>query len=291
MVAGEIANLLSYDKVPIDTSDGQVVKNMRDYLETSDTAGWVRTVNLRVLWNGVTEANNPKVPKMRCYGLAGDRYVGRETLRSVIEDEFCEDAVQHGSISRRYKPGTMDEVTISVNYKDPNKPRNRGDCVLYLLGSITDICDANDPVGNPANYKGGGELDLDDVRYYIEPQALVRQPARLGLAGGCSSTEEFLWDAFWVWGHGWASDDFGDALEKKLSKFGLTEWDFEYGLGDDCREWTATFHTVIGQKEFVQAALKEAGHRTASCAMAVDNLLVPGQHLSNLKYSKNPYSR
>jgi hypothetical protein len=58
MVAGEIANLLSYDTVPFDTSDGNLVMNLRNYLG-SDAASWERTPGIRMLWNGVTEANNP----------------------------------------------------------------------------------------------------------------------------------------------------------------------------------------------------------------------------------------
>ncbi|KAK0641822.1 peptidase S8/S53 domain-containing protein [Cercophora newfieldiana] len=58
MVAGEIANLLSYDTVPFDTSDGNLVKNLREYLMNGD-GSWERTPGIRSLWNGVTEANNP----------------------------------------------------------------------------------------------------------------------------------------------------------------------------------------------------------------------------------------
>ena len=53
-------NLLSSDTVPFDTSDGKLVKNLWDYLQT-DAASWARTSDIRVIWNGVTERDNPSV--------------------------------------------------------------------------------------------------------------------------------------------------------------------------------------------------------------------------------------
>jgi hypothetical protein len=211
-----------------------------------------------MLWNGAGLTENPPVPK--CYGVATNRYVGRDTLQSAIEDDFCRDAVQSGvtSLSRRYKPGTMDEVLITVESENPAMSRSKDECVQHLVGSITDGCDGNDPMGNPINYKAGGELRFGDA-YFIEPQMLVRQPARLGLNGGCSSTYKVVYTKFWVWGHGWASDDRGEVLKSRLQHHTVTAWNFDYGLGDDGREWTATFHMPIGKKGSVEAALKAAG--------------------------------
>ena len=58
LVAGVLANFLVYDKVPFDTSDGKVAANAKKYLQ--DTANWARQPGVKVIWNGVTEANNPK---------------------------------------------------------------------------------------------------------------------------------------------------------------------------------------------------------------------------------------
>lgn len=246
--------------MPVDTRDGKLVKSMRDYLERSDYAGWVRSGGeVRVLRNAVTEADNPKVPKLRCYGLATDRYVRRETLRSIIEKEFCVGAARHGSYSRRYRPGTMDDVTISVKAE---RAHGKAHCVKHLLGAITDGCDARNPLGNPANYKGGGEVALDDFRYYIEPQVLLRAPARLGMAGGCEweSTGKDSRASFSLWGRGWASDDFGAAIQERLTPYGIDEWRFDYAFEEeDSREWSANFRTDIKQKRHVEGALKAAG--------------------------------
>ncbi|KAK6065487.1 subtilisin-like protease [Seiridium cupressi] len=55
LVAGEVANLLSYETVPFDTSDGSLVKNLKQYL-AEDKASWTR-VEETAIWNGVNEAH------------------------------------------------------------------------------------------------------------------------------------------------------------------------------------------------------------------------------------------
>ncbi|KAK6086220.1 subtilisin-like protease [Seiridium cupressi] len=55
LVAGEVANLLSYETVPFDTSDGILVKNLKQYL-AEDKASWTR-VEETAIWNGVNEAH------------------------------------------------------------------------------------------------------------------------------------------------------------------------------------------------------------------------------------------
>lgn len=283
LVAGEIANLLSYDTVPFDTSDGKLVRSVRDYLVNSPAAGWPRKpTDVRVLWNGVTEADNPKeappnpmsssppqpVLSKTCAGLAADVLCGRETLRSIIEDHFCPDAVAQGgldkdsgSISRRYNQGTMDEVALGIDYApDLDFRPNMPDCVRYLLAELTDGCDGNDPDHNPENYKCGGTMKVGPVAYQIWPQA-VRQSAKSGLQGGCDGTYKVLWDEFTMWGHGFASSDSGAALKGQVDDCALLPdtWDFQYGLGSDGREWTAKFRTGVFQKHCVGQAGKEAG--------------------------------
>jgi subtilisin family serine protease len=50
LVAAEAAVLLSYDTVPFDTSDGKLVKNLRNYLQ-SDKASWNRYEKISMLWS------------------------------------------------------------------------------------------------------------------------------------------------------------------------------------------------------------------------------------------------
>ncbi|KAB5511583.1 peptidase S8/S53 domain-containing protein, partial [Coniochaeta sp. 2T2.1] len=60
IVAGQIAVWLSSENVPVDTTRGRLVGSMRNYLKSSPAAAWARVGNTRVIWNGVTEANNPR---------------------------------------------------------------------------------------------------------------------------------------------------------------------------------------------------------------------------------------
>lgn len=236
---------------------------MRDYLKTDPGAGWVRSGGIRVLWNGVTEQLNPKFKY--CAGLASNKYVERETLRKAIEDDFCNQDLR-APLAIIYNEHTMEEVSVALDMDgtdpDPGVISKDG-CLRYLLAEVTDGCDGNDPTGNPANYKGGGRAHLGGVTYRIEPHA-DRQPANLGKNGGsgCDSTYKLLFNDFTVWGHGWASDDFGDAFKRTMMvDCGLfpDTFKFEYGLGDDGREWTAWFHTVIFKRSCVSWVAKVVG--------------------------------
>lgn len=58
LIAGVLATFLSYDKVPFDMSDGRVAAEAKKYLV--ETANWPRKDKVPVIWNLVTEADNPK---------------------------------------------------------------------------------------------------------------------------------------------------------------------------------------------------------------------------------------
>jgi hypothetical protein len=271
IVAGEAADLLSYEIVPFDTSDGNLVKNLRDYLQTN-AASWARTPNIRVIWNGVTEKDNPTVvphatiqqttittptptSQLTCNGLASKNYIERDGLPNLIKQEFCPDAVKQGgpdkdsgSIVRLYNQGTPDEVSITIDSSSGNPIPNESDCETHLL-TITDGCDGNDP-NNPANYKEGGLFTVGSNKYHIDPQAL-RQPASDGLKGGCDSSYKALYNEYTLWGAGLQTQLKGCALLPNT-------WSFAYGLGSDGREWTAKFRTGVFQKKCAGDAGKTA---------------------------------
>ncbi|MDB5910911.1 MAG: Subtilisin-like protein [Massilia sp.] len=138
----------------------------------------------------------------------------------------------------------------------------RDGCVRNLL-EITDGCDGNDPVGNPANFKGGGTATLGGAQYGIQPMA-VRQPAKDGTERGCGCdcSNKWLWNDFVVWGRGWASGDFGQAFQDQIKSqchLRYDNWRFEYGLGDDGREWTAWFRTDTSQSPCISWVAKLVG--------------------------------
>jgi hypothetical protein len=170
-VAGEIANLLSYEKVPFDTSDGNLVKNLKTYLQ-SDAASWERYPGIRVLWNGVREENNPR-ETIKCNGLETDRYVEQEEVKHLIEDEFCPEVGssrglrQQGSVlSRTYNIDTPNKVTLSVSL---DQGHSVTDCVKYLMMTMYNCYRVDN---DPSDYKGGGQTIVGDATYEVYPGSL-----------------------------------------------------------------------------------------------------------------------
>lgn len=270
LVAGEIANLLSYETVPFDTSDGNLVRNLKAYLQ-SDKGGWERVPGIRVIWNGVTEENIAK-ENVECNNLEDDIYVERGDVKNLIENDFCpvaevQDGLQYNSISisRTYNEGTPNKVTLSMDSEPGLKVKQyREDCAKYLMMAV-DGCD-NPSGANPANYKGGGVTTVGGSTYRVSPGSL-RAAAEDGKQAGCDSTYKVLFNEYWVWGHGWASSDNGESpLDELKGCAPLPDtWSFEYGLGDDGREWTAKFRTGVFQKSCVGNAVSRASGIDLSC--------------------------
>ncbi|CVK85493.1 uncharacterized protein FPRN_06630 [Fusarium proliferatum] len=266
-VAGEIANLLSYEKVPFDTSDGNLVKNLKTYLQ-SDAASWERYPGIRVLWNGVREENNPR-ETVKCNGLETDRYVEQEEVKHLIEDEFCPEVGssrvlrrQGSALSRTYNIDTPNKVTLPVSL---DQGHSVTDCVKYLMMTMYNCYRVDN---DPSDYKGGGQTIVGDATYEVYPGSL-RSPSRYGKQAGCDSTYKFTFNEYWVWGHSWASSDHGEALKEEIKGGALLPdtWKFTYGIGEDGREWTARFRTGVFQKSCVSNAVgKASGIGDFGCA-------------------------
>ncbi|QGI63879.1 hypothetical protein CEK27_007850 [Fusarium fujikuroi] len=206
-VAGEIANLLSYEKVPFDTSDGNL--------------------------NGVQEENNPR-ETVKCNGLETDRYVEQEEVKHLIEDEFCPEAGssrglrrQGSALSRTYNIDTPNKVTLSVSLDQGHSVTG---CVKYLMMTMYNCYRVDN---DPSDYKGGGQTIVGDATYEVYPGSL-RSPSKYGKQAGCDSTYKFTFNEYWVWGHGWASSDHGEALKKEIKGCTLLPdtWKFTYDIGE-----------------------------------------------------------
>ncbi|VZH97917.1 unnamed protein product [Fusarium fujikuroi] len=193
-VAGEIANLLSYEKVPFDTSDGNLVKNLKTYLQ----------------------------------------YVEQEEVKHLIEDEFCPEAGssrglrrQGSALSRTYNIDTPNKVTLSVSLDQGHSVTG---CVKYLMMTMYNCYRVDN---DPSDYKGGGQTIVGDATYEVYPGSL-RSPSKYGKQAGCDSTYKFTFNEYWVWGHGWASSDHGEALKKEIKGCTLLPdtWKFTYDIGE-----------------------------------------------------------
>jgi hypothetical protein len=217
---------------------------------------------------------SPPVPSKQCYGLGSNKYVTRDNVANIIQQQFCTNrdllnAVNNasGSFWLTYDKGTNEEVNIGIEWQPGNQTIPDTDiCIRFLLGLIIDGCDADDP-NDPMNWKGGGSVHVGEMTYYANPAA-VRQPAPKTPGGGCSTTWDALYDQVWIWGNGWSGYDWGSTLQTELKGCALlpNTFHFSYGLGSDGREWTATARTGIWEKKCVAGAVKAAGGPQTSCS-------------------------
>jgi hypothetical protein len=76
-------------------------------------------------------------------------------------------------------------------------------------------------------------------------------------------------DEFWIWGHGYATNDFGQdkgGLMQQIKGCGLLKkWSFTYGSGSDGREWSAHGTLPIWTSACIQRAIKSAGGPRVGC--------------------------
>lgn len=110
-----------------------------------------------------------------CAGVGTIKWMGRDALNGVIP-QFCDTAEQQGvqdsnsgSIQRNYLDGSVDKVSLSIDWPSGGdfKP-NKADCITYLT-TIMDGCDGNDPVHNPLNWKHGGSLQAGIAKFNVNP--------------------------------------------------------------------------------------------------------------------------
>ncbi|TVY78560.1 Subtilisin-like protease [Lachnellula suecica] len=156
LVAGQVANMLSYDQVPFDTSDGKLVENLRDFLK-EDAGSWSRRKDtdgkdLRMIWNGVTESNNPKIPtqppspppqppipSLVCTGINNVKWMAADAIASKIPG-FCADAAKQGvqdhdsgAVTRSYDGGTANDLSTSIEWPSGDSFRvSETDCNTYM---------------------------------------------------------------------------------------------------------------------------------------------------------------
>ena len=156
---------------------------------------------------------------------------------------------------------------ISVDWPSGVKiPFDEAECNKQLKAT-SDNCDGNDPA-NPMNWKGGGTTTITStnpdlkVLYHITPKS-ARQPLPNKPGGSCDVKYKFLYDEFWIWGNGYATSDYAQRSNGLMQQLkgcdGLTGWNFNYGLGDDGREWSANGHLLIGKADCVGRAIASAG--------------------------------
>lgn len=245
-----------------------------------------------------------KEPARQCNDFKDNKYVSLGTVETAVS-KFCdEDAVQKGrldkgsgSIVRKYFDNTPGALQISMDFA-PGITYGTGkeDCHATFM-AVVNGCDAPKGGFNPANWKSGGSLTVfsdpkaknehapkdkphenTDVKYWVLPLSKrVTDPPADPKQGHCHVDYKFgmPYNGGEVSGAGWAEADNGDAIKQQLRGCALFpapgfHLDYEQNLAakdrhNDGREWTAYFHTGIGQRKCTGHALESAGGFNSGC--------------------------
>ncbi|CAI6334391.1 unnamed protein product [Periconia digitata] len=195
-----------------------------------------------------------------CSGTGDSHYINRESIIKVI-DGFCDEAAEQGtldkdsgSIARTYNKDTPEEVNISMDYSPGLDWHPMKDKCVEQMMIVTDNCDT---FSN--HWKGGGSRKDTDVTYRWSPAKSRSVPVEQATVwGGCDGTTG---GSYTIWGAHWATDDHGNELINNIKGKGIspTRWEFHYGGGDDHREWTAKFQTIIHAWPQVEASMESVG--------------------------------
>jgi hypothetical protein len=239
-----------------------------------------------MIWNGATKEDHQNAqaagappastqpslqPVKVCYGLGTNKYAGRERVLKIIDDQFCPDAAKQGrldegsgSIARTYNKGSLEEVHVAMDWNPGENFTPDLDKCKFMMHEITDSCDTDN-----SKWKSGGERNDGPVKYRWNVERERRPIDEAHSWGGCDNHYAVFLDENTVWGAGWLGDDFGHALHDGLKAKGLspTDWWFEYGGGDDHREWTAKFKTTVLAENRIEDVIEQvAGDIDVECA-------------------------
>ncbi|KAI8656100.1 Peptidase-S8 domain-containing protein [Fusarium keratoplasticum] len=205
---------------------------------------------------------HPEPDSSACFGLQTNRYLNRDVLVGNIE-HFYEAAQARA----RRDPGskfistiyTPNEVMLIIDYETPDIDYEivQEDCVFYLKHIVLDRCDSSSK-DNPGNWKAGGVAHKDKIRYLTEPLKQRNSWA------GCKVDGRNVH----VWGGGWSTTDSGKRLIEEAKNCGIDAGSpkFNYGGGDDNREWTAEMNEGSDvDNKCISEAIEKAGGPKVIC--------------------------
>ncbi|KAI2443351.1 hypothetical protein LOY86_002974 [Ophidiomyces ophidiicola] len=161
--------------------------------------------------------------ELRCHGLKTNKYINKDRLQKIMEDEFCTDAFAQGevdkekcfitgrldkdsgSIARTYLQGTVEEFDIALDFKPGYFPvMNVTECKGTFTYQLIDGCDEKNGE-NPLDWKAGGVYNSGTVAYRIDPK-IERRPAPKVPTAGCQKFKGI------IWGRGFGGGDWGKLL-------------------------------------------------------------------------------
>ncbi|OAK94759.1 hypothetical protein IQ06DRAFT_329943 [Phaeosphaeriaceae sp. SRC1lsM3a] len=175
------------------------------------------------------------------------KYINRDGIIKVI-DTFCDEAAKQGTLDKDSGSIALD---IALDYRPGLNWRPMKDKCVEQMMIATDSCDTNSN-----HWKGGGARKDTDVTYRWAPSSPRSVPVEQAKVwGGCEGTTGGYYT---VWGANWEGDNYGSELLANLKGKGIspTQWKFNYGGGDDHREWTAWFQTIIHAWPQVESSME-----------------------------------
>ncbi|KAF2867224.1 hypothetical protein BDV95DRAFT_582906 [Massariosphaeria phaeospora] len=204
---------------------------------------------------------------LKCYGLEDQKYVARDPLSKIINDDFCpgfaklekletKEGYSMNMYLQEYNKKTPERVFISIGWnEDISWKPTIDDCKKYFH-RILDDCDKRT---TGMNWKGGGMIRDNKAAFQIRPMPDFefgpdrdrRLPAGAGTWGECHINPELGKDVVTVWGYGWLNNDFGHALYLALIgglEVSAGKWDFRYEKGVEGRkdaEWKVRMETGL----------------------------------------------
>ncbi|KAM7210288.1 SGNH hydrolase-type esterase domain containing protein [Rhypophila decipiens] len=194
-------------------------------------------------------------PETTCYASDPKKkaYVTWQVMDRDVKD-FCEWLSPPANTinwkeSQVYNEGTPDEFEVSLTLRNGAGSYSRSRCRESML-ELVHGCNPNNP-DNPQNWKHGGKWIRGNEIYEIKPtreRIWQKKPD-----GSCRAHNKGGYRAYKIHGRGWASDDWGKLLKKKIQEcagdWSVNSWKFEYydKDGDNWEwEWWSTFTLARG---------------------------------------------
>lgn len=246
----------------------------------------------RQKWIALLRAENPAAPpsadpappsapahdENQCRGIRCDVWVMSRDIAVENVNAFC--AQREKKV--RYNQGSVNELELSV-WKvtdDAAGPADAPDCVGRLRDAVIDVCDGDEPVNNPHNYKFGATLTTaDGWAYKLEP--LSKQVNEVS----CDVSYKFISNAIEIRGRDLPDAKLGangESLRDNLSGCGsLHEWKFERAPDDVNFQWYASCRLPIGTKNCVGSALQAVGGSSTGNCHGAGRRLRRGQQRGN----------
>jgi hypothetical protein len=197
------------------------------------------------------------IPTPKCNNFYEDklRYVAKKSIQGTIDD-FCRSTQLKGSqqsgtmIKKIYNDNTLEKLEMVIEWPQGATFTNYEAKCLENMNQFQK-CDKDNN-----DWVSGGEVTIDvkgvPVKYRFHPPATRAQRVdKLVKSAGCKYKYKPGALHYEVWGSGWEGADSGQALHDDLTgkTVSVRNWKFNYAMGKDGREWTATFTTVLGPTE------------------------------------------